>query len=526
MPNTPLKHVRTNYIQNEIVNEINQQPLGPYFGLQCDEVTDISNWEQLGIVLRYTRNSKPVERLFEFVQCVGTSGKEICDNVIKSLSSAGIDVRCCRSQTKDGAANMSGKYNGFAAKFQEVSPKAMYHYCCNHDLNLVLCKSCQVREVHVMLDSMKQLGIFFRYSPKRSRRLEQAVATVNEGKPKEHIITKSKMKIFCETRWVEKITTLQDFEDMYEALLICLDAIGLSERGWDGKAVTDAYGLMKRITDSMFIVSFQTVLHIFGYMKGLSKKLQGTEMDVIQAYDIVELVKETVKFTRSNEKDYDIIFTKAEKMAKLADITIEIPRRCGRQTQRSNIPADDAKEYYRRTVFIPFLDSTIQQMDMRFNTLSKAALRGIYLLPNNVNKITEETTSSLIDFYDTDLPSPSTFPQEVELWKRLWYGQEDVPNTISSTLSDSRTCCTLFPNITKVLHLLQLTAVSSSGVERGNSALKYIKRASRSTMGEERFNALLLYVCQDIDINVESVVEMYARKQPRKMLLLNPLAEK
>lgn len=46
-----------NYIQNEIVNEINQHPLGPYFGLRCDVVTDVSNWGQLGIVMRYTRNN-------------------------------------------------------------------------------------------------------------------------------------------------------------------------------------------------------------------------------------------------------------------------------------------------------------------------------------------------------------------------------------------------------------------------------------------------------------------------------------
>lgn len=85
-----------------------------------------------------------------------------------------------------------------------------------------------MREVHVMLDSNKQL-IF--YSLKRNRRLKQAVATVNEGNPKEHIVTKSKMKIFCKTRFVEKITTLKDFQDLYEALLICLDAIDLSERG-------------------------------------------------------------------------------------------------------------------------------------------------------------------------------------------------------------------------------------------------------------------------------------------------------
>ena len=34
-----------------------------------------------------------------------------------------------------------------------------------------------------MLDTVKQLGIFFKYSPKRSRRLEAAVVEVNPEDP-------------------------------------------------------------------------------------------------------------------------------------------------------------------------------------------------------------------------------------------------------------------------------------------------------------------------------------------------------
>ena len=50
----------------------------------------------------------------------------------------------------------------------------------------------------------------------------------------------------------------------------------------------------------------------------------------------------------------------------------------------------------------------------------------------------------------------------------------------------------MYPNITKMIYLLLLTSVSASGVERANSSLKFIKNASRSTMGEDRFNALIL----------------------------------
>jgi hypothetical protein len=50
--------------------------------------------------------------------------------------------------------------------------------------------------------------------------------------------------------------------------------------------------------------------------------------------------------------------------------------------------------------------------------------------------------------------------------------------------------------------------------------------AFRSTMGEDRVNALiLLYVHKDIEIDISKVVEMYARQYPRRMLLYNPLSE-
>jgi hypothetical protein len=46
----------------------------------------------------------------EFVACENITGEEICKNLIESLSKAGLDTQFCRSQTMDGAGNMSGKY--------------------------------------------------------------------------------------------------------------------------------------------------------------------------------------------------------------------------------------------------------------------------------------------------------------------------------------------------------------------------------------------------------------------------------
>ena len=66
-----------------------------------------------------------------------------------------------------------------------------------------------VKEVQAMLDTVKQLGIFLKYSPKRSRHFEAAMlANRNQA---DHI-KESKLSLFRETRWAEKHIILNTFD--------------------------------------------------------------------------------------------------------------------------------------------------------------------------------------------------------------------------------------------------------------------------------------------------------------------------
>ena len=64
-------------------------------------------------------------------------------------------------------------------------------------------------------------------------------------------------------------------------------------------------------------------------------------------------------------------------------------------------------------------------------------------------------------------------------------------------------------------------------VERANSSLRF--NVYRSTMGEDRFNALMLlyhlYVHKDIELNIDAIIDSYSRKYPRRMLLIDPICE-
>ena len=85
------------FIQEKIVEELRSQQVGPYYGFQCDEVTDASNWEQLGLVIRYVTNGRPTEQLLEFIDCEEVTGEAICDSIINKLNEIALDPNYCRS---------------------------------------------------------------------------------------------------------------------------------------------------------------------------------------------------------------------------------------------------------------------------------------------------------------------------------------------------------------------------------------------------------------------------------------------
>ncbi|XP_072172497.1 52 kDa repressor of the inhibitor of the protein kinase-like [Diadema setosum] len=522
------------YVQQIIVSEVKAQPIGALYTIEADEVTDVSNWEQLALVIRYLKGQKPVERLLEYVACDSITGEAICQNIMQSLTSVGLDPKCCRGQTYDGAGNMAGKEKGCATRFKETSPRAPYIHCANHSLNLALSKACSVSEIHCMMSAIKTTGLFFASSPKRSRQLEKSIQLVNTerregGQNALPQIPLGKLKLLCETRWVERHTALEDFLTLYEPLIDCLDKIRTRiDETWSPKAVTEANGILTSISTPSFIVAYVCASYLFRYTKSLSKMLQGTSMDVVNAYEAINLVKDEIKSIRDNVDDeFDNLYSTMSLMAETAGIEITAPRSCHRQTLRSNVPTDHGgpKTYWKRAVFIPYLDSMLAQLNERFTTVSNQAVRGLLLLPQNLAQCTDDKVDDIVEFYGPDMPSQASIKQEIRLWKRRWTGESDVPKTISETLDVMNS--KMFPNIHAVLYLLLLLPVTSAEVERAHSAFKLIKTKLRSAMGEDRLNGLmLLYQHSDIRLNYDEIVDMYARRHPRRMQFLNPLSEK
>ena len=80
----------------------------------------------------------------------------------------------------------------------------------------------------------------------------------------------------------------------------------------------------------------------------------------------------------------------------------------------------------------------------------------------------------------------------------------------------------LSQNIYVALKILAVTPVTTCECERSVSALRRLKTWLRNTMEEERLNGLaMMHINNDITIEVNKVVDTFARKNNTRMQLLD-----
>ena len=67
------------------------------------------------------------------------------------------------------------------------------------------------------------------------------------------------------------------------------------------------------------------------------------------AYEEVDTIKQTLQAIRNaTVKEFETVHEAMKSMATVAGHDLSVPRVCGRQTMRSNIPAETNEDYWRQ----------------------------------------------------------------------------------------------------------------------------------------------------------------------------------
>ena len=101
------------------------------------------------------------------------------------------------------------------------------------------------------------------------------------------------------------------------------------------------------------------------------------------------VVKQFSDIRSNNVKEFQPTLEKSKDMFIISKIKLEVPRTSSKQTLRLHFHViySSIEEYYRRSIFLPFLNSLLQQLNDHFQSKTKVVIKGTYLIPSNNEKL-------------------------------------------------------------------------------------------------------------------------------------------
>ena len=313
------------------------------------------------------------EEFPEFFPVIRTTGERIAGATLKAIENLGLDISNVRGQGYDGCSAMASDAVGVQAIIKRNSPNALWVHCSGHCLNIVIVHSSKLTAIRNMLDKLTETCLFFRDSPKRTSLLEEIVSkSVMQTDKRKAIID------LCKTLWTMYHTTYSHFYASYVFIVKALEVIahdlhheGVSELfpdGWDPSSRVRASAILNAICSFNFIITFLVVYKMLSHLSGITVKLQGSTIDILQALSKIDSIKDSYKSLRTNiNEQFHIIHEHAVFVAAKVNVEPERLRIAGRQTHRNNTPTtaneNQTGSYFLRNLAIPFLDSINMELD-------------------------------------------------------------------------------------------------------------------------------------------------------------------
>ena len=199
-------------IQNEMLKIMGLQVLreiassiqkAKYFSLMADEVTDVSNREQVAICIRWVDiDFQPHEEFIGLYKANTIAAVEIVAILKDSLLRMNLNISDCRGQCYDGAANICGVRNSVATQISRRKIACNFVHCYRHALNLAT-GDCIKRKSILWdtLDTTFEISKLVKFSPRRDTIFERIKSELAPDSPG--------FRTLCPTRWTVRAASLE-----------------------------------------------------------------------------------------------------------------------------------------------------------------------------------------------------------------------------------------------------------------------------------------------------------------------------
>lgn len=330
--------------------------------------------------------------------------------------------------------------------------------------------------------------------------------------------------MFCETRWSQKYKSISVFNNHFTDIISALQKLSLIGNNQTRKT---AFQLHATTTTGKFVVAVALIAKYSAILEPVVNALQSKALDLLQCSEHIRRILGVIKSHRNDpEQITRVLMENAKSIAEKCGLELLLPRIVDKQKHRSNPPASNKEEYWRRSLIIPYLDSLVSSLERRFSEDHSAAFSLLILHPQNMMKMTiddfEKKSKEFELFYNLQ-----RLNSETELWYSTWskrnLSEEQLQDIKMADLVKEADI--FYPETKKALLISLALPCTTCTVERSFSTLRRVKSWLRSTMTENRLNGLCLmsvhreFVIGKEEKYLKEIFERFA-KNPRKLVLV------
>lgn len=140
------------------------------------------------------------------------------------------------------------------------------------------------------------------------------------------------------------------------------------------------------------------IYEVFSMALPVSTALQGKNVDLASAMGMIGSLSEILNKMRENaQTNFQKIFLNASNFSNEIGEEIKVPRIVGIQRHRANYDQQSPEDYYRLSIFIPFLDNFITQLHDRILTHKNILSEIQNLLPVKIINLSDDQIGKTIN---------------------------------------------------------------------------------------------------------------------------------
>lgn len=497
-----------NEVQKQLICEVKD---ALYFSLIVDSTPDISHIDQLTLILRFVQKNGDIkERFYGFIPIESHSAEYMEKIILERLRELSIDIKKCRGQSYDNAANMSGKYNGLQSRIKVHSKTAIYIPCANHSLNLVgncAAESCSGAVSY--FNFVQNIYVYFSSSTRRWNILKNCLKD-----------TKSKnIKRLCDTRWSARSDAVSALKLNYKYIKDALSELSRSEYEKPiGKI--EAKKLSQNFDN--YEIALLTVLwdKLLQRINSTNQSLQGIKCNILNGITLLTSLSEFVMDVRNKFEDIE------------NDANLLTNNRHYKESRykKRKLQADETivnetiftgKHFFIVNVHNVICDVLIVELSSRsaiYNDVlgdfklfidHRLSESEIYMCIKNLQKKYEEDID--IDYFKDEI---------IHFIKFI--NRENIvdPHEMYKILIDGLK--STFPNVETILKIFLTMPISNASGERSFSVLKRVKSYLRNCLSQPNLcNLSIMFIENEFVqlLDYDKIIDNFSKIKSRRVVL-------